>query len=54
MINIIITVKRKPRPTKMTLEELVKIGKTLNKIYGEGSPTLALAIGRLFDNHCRR
>lgn len=22
--------------------------------YGEGSPALALAVGQLFDNHCRR
>lgn len=54
MINIIIKIKRKPEPTKMTLKELNKIGVSLNKIYGNDSPALAVAIGRLFDNHCRR
>ena len=54
MINITITVKRKPHPQKFTLKELVEACKTLNKIYGDGSQELAVAIGRLFDNHCRR
>ena len=37
-----------------TLKGFIIEGVRLYINYGEGSPALALAIGRLFDNHCRR
>ena len=41
-------------PDYSTLKGFIIEGVRLYINYGEDSPALALAIGRLFDNYCRR
>lgn len=53
-MNIKITIVKFDREDILTLKEFVTAGWNLNQIYGNDSPELAAAIGRLFDNHCRR
>ena len=53
MIIIRLLFKRRPK-RKQTLKMFVMRLKALNEIYGNDSPELAVAIGRFFDNHCRR
>lgn len=53
-MDIKITIIKFKRENRLTLKELVTAGWELNQIYGDDSQELAAAIGRLFDNYCRR
>ena len=54
MIKINIIFNRKRRPTPNSLENFLRYGNDLNKLYGNDTKELSIAIGRFFDRNCQR